>query len=200
MAWHGMVVHTHTHLNIWHTWLKLYSHKLSDKAPRFNSLYFIVKNTAIEVLLFQFFFVCMFHTVCACVCVWVFFGIDIFVLRNLLHWNWRIWMTLFMNLLQDFRDVALLSLQLFCMCICMPVWLIYILKFIYIIIDWPLARENIKNNLPFLLFLLLLLSSRHCLLSLLCFLILIDLYFIYFYSFDTKFSILSHLSTLFFFT
>lgn len=54
-------------------------------------------------------------------------------------------MTLFMNLLQDFRDVALLFSMFFSSS--SSVWLIFI--YTSYANWWPLARENIKVNLIF---------------------------------------------------
>lgn len=71
-------------------------------------------------------------------------------------------MTLFMNLLQDFIDVALLSSIAFicvrhtqsvsrCECVCVRMIDLHFV-FIYIHINWPLARENVTDNRIFVAF------------------------------------------------
>lgn len=93
---------------------------------------------------------------------------DLYALR----WVCRTRMTLFINLLQDFIDVALFSsidahctlTQLVSVWAC--VWLIYILydwlSFISIHINWPsLAREKITDNRIFVAFVCVVTACIH---------------------------------------
>lgn len=98
--------------------------------------------------------------------------------------NCRTWMTLFMNLLQDFRDVALLSSNDTHSFVRVCVWLIYIYLYSHISIGHLPVR-----TLQIIAFLLHLFVS-----SLLAFMALMFPHshrFVHFYSFDTKFSILA---------